>query len=506
MLTKPHLWIALASFTILSLRLAHADEQKPRSPFHLVRTAIANEDFTGALQQLERMTIIGDPDNEERLYLRAHVLANLPGVTLEQLADATRAVILKNPSGRFAEESLYLYGMWQYRKGELGPCQQTLTEFTQLYPDSAHRVEAVFYTARCIDQLGGDHTAAKKLLIDVYENAPSAPFAGEAYFYVYPYEEYLVGNLEATAHLQQMGLQFPQSPYLIVAHYLKGMDIKKTQLAKEAHQRQQWNQAIESFQQAETLFESLIDQGLLPEEHSDYFTALRFRAGIERAQANLAIAVTSSSAKRQICLEYTIASYRELLQLLREGTTPHLIKFARGEIYQPLLEECHFGLAQAYLKSHNDALAESILRELLQFFNVNATSRGYYLAKTHMELATIAMRRGDYTAAFKGLVEAEEAAKGRVLSTDERLELWILQSLCQRELGNSEAAMLLLSKVINDDSISGLRLKAMLLRADMYQQQGRPELAQKQLIALTRKGGDWARQAKVKLEKDYGHH
>jgi len=40
--------------------------------------------------------------------------------------------------------------------------------------------------------------------------------------------------------------------------------------------------------------------------------------------------------------------------------------------------------------------------------------------------------------------------------------------------------MLLLSQVVNDEVISPLRIQAMFLRAEIYEIQGRPELAAKQ--------------------------
>ena len=71
-------------------------------------------------------------------------------------------------------------------------------------------------------------------------------------------------------------------------------------------------------------------------------------------------------------------------------------------------------------------------------------------------------------------------------------------------VGELDEAMILLSKVINDDTISSLRLKAMFIRAEIYEQQGRQELAIKQLEATSKKGGEWALKAKEKLVCDYG--
>ena len=68
-----------------------------------------------------------------------------------------------------------------------------------------------------------------------------------------------------------------------------------------------------------------------------------------------------------------------------------------------------------------------------------------------------------------------------------------------------DKAILLLSKVVNDDTVSNLRIKAMYLRAEIYELQERFELARKQLEATSKKGGEWALKAKVKLEKEYGY-
>ncbi len=68
-----------------------------------------------------------------------------------------------------------------------------------------------------------------------------------------------------------------------------------------------------------------------------------------------------------------------------------------------------------------------------------------------------------------------------------------------------ELAILTLSKVVNDDAISGMRLKAMYLRAEIYAQQGRRDLSRKQLEATAKKGGEWGQKAKETLERDYGY-
>lgn len=99
-----------------------------------------------------------------------------------------------------------------------------------------------------------------------------------------------------------------------------------------------------------------------------------------------------------------------------------------------------------------------------------------------------------------------QAEKGgdSLLSTEEKLDLWIQESECCKAMNQTNKAMLILSKVINDNTISSLRVKAMYLRASIYAMQGRHDLARKQLAATATKGGEWANKAKLKLEEDYG--
>lgn len=127
-------------------------------------------------------------------------------------------------------------------------------------------------------------------------------------------------------------------------------------------------------------------------------------------------------------------------------------------------------------------------------------TKGYFLARTWMEKGLIARRSGDCEMALESFSLAEDASKGKVFSADQRLELWIQQSLCYKDLKQYDQSMRLLSQVINDDAISGMRLKAMFLRADLYELQGRPELALKQLEATAKKGGEWGQKAKAALD------
>lgn len=84
------------------------------------------------------------------------------------------------------------------------------------------------------------------------------------------------------------------------------------------------------------------------------------------------------------------------------------------------------------------------------------------------------------------------------------LEIAIEKSFYLRNKKLYSQAMSELAWVINDSTASSLRIKAMVLRAELYQQLKRPELAMRQLEAAKGKGGQWGQIAEQKLKELYG--
>ena len=84
------------------------------------------------------------------------------------------------------------------------------------------------------------------------------------------------------------------------------------------------------------------------------------------------------------------------------------------------------------------------------------------------------------------------------------LEVAIEKSLCLRDKKLFSQAKAPLAWVINDSTASSLRIKAMVLRAELYKQLKRPELAMRQLEAAKGKGGQWGQIAERKLKELYG--
>lgn len=455
-----------------------------------------------ALEYLEKALLL-EKSCAPLYILKGQLLAHFENRSREEVAEALYETIHRFPKGLCAESALYLLALWHAGQKQFPLAQLTLEKLTEHYPSSPHVAEALFWTAHCLEESQGERAHIQRLRARVFQEYPNSSLAAEAYFLYFPYEDYLDSEPAALKHLQNMAERFPSSPYSISAYYLIGLEALQHMGIEKSDQKLHESRALEAFQEAETLFDSLLKQDRMTPNELTYFTTLRFRAALERAGLNLNIALKSEGAKRHIYLAYSTSAYQSLLEIL--SSPEHAVTSTLpAETLPGLFEECQFGLAEAYLKGDDSSAATHILNELIANCGKKGITRGYFLARAHHLLAVKAMEQGHFLEAQKGLNAAEACSKGRLFSHEERLELWMRQSACYRACQDYEPAMKLLSKVINEDCVSSLRLKAMFLRAELYEEQGRPELAQKQLKALASKSGEWAVQAKKKLEHAYG--
>ncbi len=407
------------------------------------------------------------------------------------------------PKSPFVPDMLNLIGLLYQDDGRYSEAEKTFLELAAQYPESTLAGEAWFWAASCAEHLKKEDATIKLYRKNAFEKYPHCRYAAEAYLAYYPYRDYLQGSRTPLKHLEAMPRLFPQSPLVISAYYLTGLDQKKERISQEGKAIRQKNllAAIAAFHEAESTFDTLHQQSLIPADQLIYFATLRYRSTLERALANLAIAEESKGAKRQIYLEYAEEVFNQVVNDFTSPDNTLAQALLQGEPYHRLWEESEFWLAHTYVQRHNDGAADKLLTQMIDHYHQADITKGYFLARTWYEKGMIAMRRNDYRVALKDFSLAEDASKGKVFSTDQRLDLWIQQSLCYKELKQYDLAMLLLSQVINDDAVSGLRIKAMLLRADIYALEGRPELAQKQLEATARKGGEWGQKAKEKLKE-----
>lgn len=327
----------------------------------------------------------------------------------------------------------------------------------------------------------------------MYEQYPNSPFAPEAYFTSFTYQDYVQGDRKAMHHLQGMQIRFPKSSYTINALYLLGLDYLRDRKTPEGRwiRKKSLTSAIDYFHQAEALFEELLSNKMIPQEALPYYTYLRDRSVLERAMANLAIAEESAGAKRQIYLDYAVEVFQKIIQ-----NTDY-------QINNNIVEEAEYGLSQAYLKAKKDKDAEAVLDKMLARYKEMNVNRGYYLSRVWYDKGMLSMQRQQYPLAIEEFTLADQSGQGNLLTPDQLLDIWIQISLSYRSMGRYDQAMLTLSKVINENVISSLRIKAMYLRAEIYELQGRLDLARKQLESTAKKGGEWSAKAKEKLKEEY---
>lgn len=384
--------------------------------------------------------------------------------------------------------------------------EETFCKLSRITSHTPYAADALFFASVCAEKQMKDQETIFNYRTQLLEKYPHSTYAAEAYLNLYPYTEYLHGDPHVIEHLKAMPSKYSSSPHVVIAYYLIGLDWKKDRRTFEGAvlRKKNLGKAIEAFQNAESNFDHLYASGIISKGTIIPLITTRYRSMIERSLANKAIALSSKGAKRQVYLEYAIDVLRQAADDLNDHDHS-LISLTPREIHFSLGEEINLNLALAYRNADKDAEAKKLLELMLEKYSNANITRGYFLSRTWYELGLIVFSETKYQEALGCLNNSEDAAKGKVLSTDQKLDLWIQQSHCYRALRQPDEAMLILSKVVNEDAISQLRLKGMLLRAEVYEEQERKELAQRQLEFLAKKSGDWAVIAKEKLKKDYGY-
>lgn len=399
---------------------------------------------------------------------------------------------LKN-SNLLTPAYLLLLGKYFRDAGNHSSAEESFLNLAKDYSKSAHAAEGWYLASIEAQELEKDPDTILGYRRYVYDLYPKSPFAPEAYFNSFTYREYLQGDKKAMHHLQGMENYFPKSPYLLNGYYLLGLDYLRDRKTPEGRwiRKKSLTTAIDYFQRCEALYKELKENGQISKDALPYYTYLCRRAILERGLANYTMAEESSGAKREIYLDYASNVFQKLRSDL--NTQPD----------QQLLDETEYGLAQAYLKAGKENDAETLLNGMLDRLKQQGSNKGYYISRVWYEKGLLEVKRGNYENAIGDFTLADEAGKGGFLSADQQLDNWIQISLCYRTLGKLDQAMLTLSKVINENVISGLRIKAMFLRAEIYEAQGRTDLARKQLESTSKKGGEWAVMAKDKLKQEY---
>jgi TolA-binding protein len=437
-----------------------------------------------------------------------HVFERTEDETKLELAERSLLTVINGADSKDPkrEQAMSFLGTTYFQQGKHIQAQDLFVKLAKEYPQSQKAGEALFWASESAEWLNQDLELVQSYRRRCFESHASSSYADEAYFSYFPYSDYLQGTTEAIDHLHAMKHLFPSSPYLISTHYLIGLDYKKDKKNKTGDilRRKDLNAAVEAFGEVHNAFEECYASNQLGDNNLDYFANAYYRASHEKALCLLAIASEATDSKKSLIHNEVKNTLLSIIHDLENGSHPLASQLTSGMHYSLILEESEFTLAQTHINLGELDEAESVLNSILDHYASRQEVRGYHLSRAWYELGKIAMHRKNYQKALALFSDSEDTGKGSGLSGEQKLDLWIQLALSHKELKDNNTAMKILSKVINDNTASPLRLKAMYLRAEIYEADGRHELAMKQLEVTSKKAGEWALKAKDKLEQNYG--
>lgn len=431
---------------------------------------------------------IACPKKEEALYLHGMLcmqLFNLEDdeVYLTKAHLSLMRLALKFAANPLSEKGLFALGCAYYKAEIYDKAEECFSALAKNIPSSPLAAESLFYAAFCAEKSEdeGEQNALvyRSQVVDHYK---TSPFAGECYLRLFSFSEYVRGEKEPLMHLLAMQEFYPNSPMLIIASYLLGLE------AKEEHDLES---ALPHLENAITLFEQHRHNGSIIKEQFLDLVKIVYRAKIEYAT----IALQSGSH-----IEQALTYLKSTIDAFATPDHPLSKDLLATHAYPRLLEESEYLLARLCEPEN----AKEVLNEMFRKYKALGITKSYYLALAHFELGKLFAKENDHSKALAAFKEAEEASRPNLLGSEQKLQIWTYASHSARALGNFDEAMLFLSYVINENVSSSIRIQAMLLRSELYALQGRHELAVKQLEAIARKGGEFALLAKEKLKENYG--
>ncbi len=464
---------------------------------------------------------------EETLYLKAMAISKLPKSAGYSVEGALKTLLESYPNGRYQADALYALGAHYYSAKQFERAKNIFVRLSEQHPQFEHAPASLFWAAEAASFIGEDPSIYR---IKTVTNYPESEWAAECYIRHFPYSIYLEGETRAIEHLKKFEELFPNAPHLISVNYLLGINekepaaakryFKKTLTAFSKYRQKKGTLARISQTISEQIASPLVE---IPSQHSEVVSpehCPRYAGKEDRP--------TGCASCRRECekcgLEesYIYFRYKAMLalsQLEFEECEPFLTgilhEFSQEENplttrlklqsgYPQLLEEAEFKLAHHFLTQGKDLNAQKIWMQMLARYGEAEISCGGILSQVWQGLGTLSLKCQDYETALKSFETALECGHG-YLTEEQELSLWLAQSDAYRGKKEYDTAMRFLSRIINAETASPLKMKAMYLRAELYELEGRAELAVRQLEATSKKGGDWALKAQEKLKIKYGY-
>ena len=390
----------------------------------------------------------------------------------------------------------YLMGVLSYQKKDYDTSKSAFKSYLELADTTQSQAEALFWLAQIEIKLGANSSEVKELYKNIYESFPASPYAPLSYFLVYSFKDYLELDQIAFDHLKEMQERFDQSPLLVLSHYLLGqIEEKKLGSSHLSVKPDQVKACYENYSMALSFVGEYSSK-----DYANAFALALYQEAVLRSQ--LALADLSLKYAHLFGAQRSYELFEEaqkLYQQVRDGCIQGL--------EQNLLEECHsralLGLGRAFLKLRQVEKGESALVELVSNFGSYSPNTSKSVFKAYQELIHLNLAKKNYSAVLSYVDSAEHLADQQN-NLENKLSIRLQKSLCLREQGLFDEALMVLSEVINDPSMSALRVKAMLLRAEIFELKDQKQMAQKQLKAAAEKGGEWGKIARERLVAEYG--
>lgn len=265
--------------------------------------------------------------------------------------------------------------------------------------------------------------------------------------------------------------QFPDHPLQLYVYYYIGCDEIMQNASKKGSEKYLLN-ALAAFDNVEKAWMRCTFEKTIPDTQAEEYAAVKDAALIQKAQIYILLAKQSQGIKRQTLLQ-------EAKNSLNHNQDKKLFAKTQFLNLSVLLEE----------ENMEEAL------HLLSLMEKEIPTSDHYLNCAKLTFAHHLYCHNKIEEAYAILLQIHED----VLTSAEALDLWIQQSLCLRDMGNYHAAHLAISKAVNSSVASSQRIRAMCLRATLYEIEGRDDLAIKQWEAIKTKNGRWGHLAKLKL-------
>ncbi len=272
--------------------------------------------------------------------------------------------------------------------------------------------------------------------------------------------------------LSQFPKLYPDSPLQIYVLYYIGNDyLARSRLSKNPEKY--LLKALDAFKQAQFAWLRFMANSAISAASSAQYLSVKEAAALKSVETYLLLADGAFGQKRE-----------SLLHEAKNYLSP-----VKSNEWLP--KYCYLVFC-LHLNHFETEKADEMLKQIM-VLSPNIAALAY------LKLAHYQFSNGQVAEALLALNQSDTS----LLSTTDAIDLWILYALCLRDQGRYHEAHLTLSKAINSPVASSERLRAMCLRAAIYEDEKKDDLAQNQWKTIASKKGHWAALAQQKIRKDY---